>query len=298
MFAFPRPLCMLGLALAFTSAHASDPINLYQGTLGERKVEVALQYTSQYEYVQGYLLDTEHHTSQPLEVTPYSKDVPLLINIMDNPRMPAAALRVRPFVFTHDRDFSGEWIDLRTRERVPFSLTRQTRFSDEQRSSWQGALLQQPQNRGKSFYVHASKAEGEYTGKVDRITIIDLASGSTLQVLDNLALAFNGTRTLTFADYNGDGIIDFRASPIGQRATGGANQEPDQFYLYQPTSNTYQRHTELEALGDKGALKFPAPGWVAQRQGSNYDTGTSDWQYYHFVDPKQLVWQRHSVEPF
>ena len=93
MFAFPRPLCILGLALVFTTAHATDPINVYEGTLGERKVEVALQYTSQYEYVQGYLLDTERHTSLPLEITPYSKDVPLLINIMDDPRMPGAALR-------------------------------------------------------------------------------------------------------------------------------------------------------------------------------------------------------------
>ena len=298
MFAFPRPLCILGLALVFTTAHATDPINVYEGTLGERKVEVALQYTSQYEYVQGYLLDTERHTSLPLEITPYSKDVPLLINLMDNPRMPAAALRARPFVFTHDRDFSGEWIDLRTRDRVPFSLTRKVRFSDEQRSSWHGELLQQPQHHGMSFYVNASKAEGEYVGKVDRITIIDLGTGKPLQVISDLALAFNGSNTLTFADYNGDGVIDFKASPIGERASGGANKAPDQFYLYQPSSNTYQRHAELEALGDKGALKFPSPGWVAQRQDSNYDTATSDWQYYHFVDPQQLVWQRHSVEPF
>ncbi|SPO67768.1 hypothetical protein [Pseudomonas sp. JV241A] len=249
MIPLPRLLLSLSLAtlLPCATVEAALPVSVYQGTQGDTAVEVALTYDAQHQTVEGYWLEAQRQWLIPLERTPYDHRLPLLINLLDNPDLPSAALLIQPFAFSHDRELRGTRVNLRNRERQALELKRVTRFSDRRDASWQGELLQLPLDGRRLFRVHAHKAAGEYVGTVDRITILDRTSGQPVQVIDNLALFFQGSASLSFADFNGDGVIDFKATPVGQLASGGAAGQDPQYYVYQPASNRYELKTEQQA---------------------------------------------------
>ena len=234
--------------LSSAAVLAVPPVHVYQGTQGDTEIEVALTYDAQHKTIEGYWLEPQRQWLIPLERTPYEHRLPLLINILNNPDLPSCALLIQPFVFTHDRELRGARVNLRTRERQTLQLKRVTRFSDRQDSSWQGLLLQLPLDGRRLFRVHAHKGAGEYVGTVDSISIIDRTSGQTVQVIDNLALFFQGSASLSFADFNGDGVIDFKATPVGQLASGGAAGKAVQYYVYQPASDRYALKTEQQAM--------------------------------------------------
>lgn len=244
---------MVRLFIAFTALFASatvlavPPVHVYRGTQGDTAIEVALTYDAQHKTLEGYWLDEQRQWLIPLERTPHDYRLPLLINIFNNPELPSAALLIQPFAFSHDRELTGTRVDLRNRERQALALKRVTRFSDRQDSSWQGELLQLPLDGRRLFRVHAHKAAGEYVGTIDRITVLDRTSGQPVQVIDNLALFFQGTASLSFADFNADGVTDFKATPVGQLASGGAAGQNPQYYVYQADSNRYELKTEQQA---------------------------------------------------
>ena len=244
---------MVRLFIAFAALFASatvlavPPVHVYRGTQGDTAIEVALTYDAQHKTLEGYWLDEQRQWLIPLERTPHDYRLPLLINLLNNPELPSAALLIQPFAFSHDRELTGTRVDLRNRERQALALKRVTRFSDRQDSSWQGELLQLPLDGRRLFRVHAHKAAGEYVGTIDQITVLDRTSGQPVQVIDNLALFFQGTASLSFADFNADGVTDFKAIPVGQLASGGAAGQDPQYYVYQADSNRYELKTEQQA---------------------------------------------------
>ncbi|QBF25912.1 hypothetical protein EXN22_09455 [Pseudomonas tructae] len=245
----PRLFSWLSLAtlLPCFSVQAALPVSVFHGTQGDTAIELALTYDPQHETIEGYWLEEQRQWLIPLERTPYDHRLPLLINLLDNQDLPSAALLIQPFVFTHDRELRGVRVNLRNRERQALELKRITRFSDRQDTPWQGELLQLPLNGRKLFRVHAHKAAGEYVGTIDRISIIDRSTGQTVQVIDNLTLLFQGSASLSFADFNNDGAIDFKAIPVGQMASGGAAGKEQQYYIYQPANDRYALTSELQA---------------------------------------------------
>lgn len=91
------PVLLLGLGLITSTAQA-NPTATYRGTLGDTPVELALTYDSQYGGgMSGYRFSESERLPMALESTPFHPGPGLLINIMDNPTLPAAVVSLQPF---------------------------------------------------------------------------------------------------------------------------------------------------------------------------------------------------------
>lgn len=288
-------LCALLLesGLAFAQAR---PITAYRGTIGETAVDVMLIHDWQLDGMSGYLV-AAGGGPVPLEKTPYREDAPLLLNVMDDPRLPARTLALQPFA-VGARTVTGRAIDLRSRAQQPLRLERVTLFSSDPRIAYDGELLQASADARFQFRVRARKAIGGHSGRVDRITVLDRATGTTVQVLDGLDLFFFGGETLTFADVNGDGVLDFSVTPVRpDDPTRGS--EHAHHYVHQ-ASGGYVRDTALDALAVEGVLRFDGQGRVSLRpqRGIDYRAGTIEWRHYRYVTPTQLEFVMRSEERF
>ncbi|MGG5873161.1 hypothetical protein [Pseudomonas peli] len=271
----------------------------YTGSVGQDKVELILIHDYQLDALSGYLFNQSGRQPVTLEKTPYLDGEGLLINIMDIPRMASAALSLEPFVLGA-QTLQGNWVDLKTRERRSVDLRRAVHFSYESRDAYVGEMLQAKVDKRFYYLVHAQKQVGEPAGRVDHISVRDRVSGELVQKLDGLNLFFRGAETLELVDFNGDGTLDFRVTPMLVRASDGAIVAGDPwYYLYQDAAG-YQRHPSLEALAKRGHLRFDANGRVSLRPeaGVDYQVGTIQWEHYSFAGTLQLKLHARSEETF
>ncbi|AZC19400.1 hypothetical protein C4K40_4016 [Pseudomonas sp. CMR5c] len=295
------PAFLLGLALSSSGASA-DPTTTYRGTLGDTPVELALTYDSQYGGgMSGYWFSEAERLPIPLELTPFRQGEELLINIMDNPTLPAAAVSLQSFSEGAD-SLQGSFIDLRTGGQQPLQLQRVMRFAGSRREAFDGELLQPAQDKDFYFRVHALRHAGEDTGRVDNIRMLSRATGQVVQeVAGQWCLAAIGTRTLGFADFDGDGTVDFQVqgySVSGQG--GGASCAPAQYYLYHPATKAYLRHPLLEQFAVDGTLRFAPGGQMefSKQDFIDYDKRIRRWDYYRVISPDRLEYLSSGEERF
>ena len=197
---------------ASASFAQARPISAYRGTIGDAAVEVMLIHDWQLDGMSGYMVAADG-APVPLEKTPYSADAPLLLNALDDPGLPGRTLVLQPFA-PGARTVVGRALDLRSRLQQPLRLQRETLFSSEPRHAYDGELLQIGADARFLFRVHAHKRAGAHLGRVDRITVIDRATREVAQVIDGVEIVFFGGETLGFADINGDGVLDFKVTPL------------------------------------------------------------------------------------
>jgi hypothetical protein len=296
---------MLVFVLLFASAMLSvagpvfaqaRPITTYRGTIGDAPVELLLIHDWQLDGMSGYLFTEAQRMPVPLEKTPYAEDESLLINVLGDPGLPTAVIALRPFV-PGTKTLRGRSIELRNRVQHEVHLQRVTRFSSDERDTYEGDLLQGQADDRFHFRVHARKAQGEHAGRVDAITVLDRASGEPVQVLDGLDLFFSGTDTLKLDDFNDDGIVDFSVMPM-RPDDPSRTADHRQYYVYQ--HDGYGRDPELEALAAQGVLRFGSGGRVSLRpqNGIDYRAGTIQWRHYRFVTPTRLELLSESEERF
>jgi hypothetical protein len=301
-------LCRLaGLAVACLCASScfsvtplfaqAAPTRVYEGHVGGQSVELSMLEDYHVDSLKGYLLEKRDGRLLTLEETPHKDGEPMTIDVLDARAMPFAAIALRPFS-KDDRKLRGEWIDLRNRARRPIEFEKTAFFTPDSDKAYDGEILQASGDAPFLFRVHARRMKGEYGGLVDRIDIHDRASGRRIQTIDHLILNFNGTATLEFGDYNGDGRVDFRARRLaisvdGARATGAFP-----YYLF--TDNGFHNFAPLDELESNGAVAFPAPGQVEMRPEDkvDFENRIETWQRYRFVTPEKLELQGSDERPF
>ncbi|MDH5823615.1 hypothetical protein QFW77_11515 [Luteimonas sp. RD2P54] len=291
-------LACLAISLAGPVFGQARPVTVYRGTVGGAPVELLLIHDWQLDGMGGYLFTEVRRMPLPLEKTPYAEGGSLLINVLGDPRLPTAALALRPFA-PGAKSLRGRAIDLRSRARQDVLLERVARFSSDPADAYAGELLQGQADARFHFRVHARKARGEHVGRIDAITVFDRASGEPVQVLDGLDLFFSGTDSLVLEDYDDDGVLDFSVMPMRPDDPSRA-AEHRHYYLYRQDAGGYGRAPELEALAAQGALRFGSGGQVSLRpqDGIDHRAGTIQWRHYRFVAPARLELQGQSEERF
>jgi len=275
----------------------ANPTRTYEGNIGGRPAELVTLEDYHIGCVSGYLLDEKAGRLMTLEETPQKGGDPLVIDVLDKDGMPFAALSLRSFSIDAGR-LKGEWIDLHTRKRMPADFRRTAFFTPDADHAYDAGVLQASGEAPFLFRIHARRAKGEHGGLVDRIDIYDRSTGRHVQTIDHLILSFNGTATLTFADFNGDGHIDFYASRLaidgnGERRTGART-----YYLFD--GKQFRNFAPLDALEAKGALAFPKPGWVEVQpmDGTDYDRRVQTWDRYRFVASQRIKFEESEERPF
>lgn len=279
-------------------AHAK-PESTYAGTIGNEPVELVLIHDHQRDAISGHLFDKGTGRYLTLEETPHQEGDTLLINLMTNPHMPGAALLL-PGLQSAQKNLDGQHLDLRSRHTQALKLKRVSYFPTDARESYNGVLLQPYADTDFVFRVHARRASGVHGGHVSRIDVTR-RDGTQVQVLEDLDLVFFGSETLHFADFDGDGIIDFRVTPWMRRHSDGALVSGDfRYYLYRHDQGGYQRHAALEALGAQGPLRAAPNGVISLRpdSGVDYRAGTIEWRHYRFTTADTLELERTSQEHF
>lgn len=283
----PNPfhlLAGLGLfALALPASAGDLPLRVFQGTLDGRPLEVALYHGK--DTLSGYLLERDSQRVTLFEETPWHPDEGVLLNLMDDPKMPSATLQLAPFRLDAPYRIQGARIDLRDRTRQAVKLQDSILFRSDRDRAWDGELQQPDAGPRMSVRVHASKPVDTAVGTIDRITVHDLQSGQDLAPLDNLQLQFDGSRSLTFDDYNNDGVIDFSA---WVREAEGA-PKVRQYFLYQADTQRYERCEPLEQLAQRGDLRHSQNGPIQVLTGRRFDTSTEQWETWQFEGPRQLT---------
>lgn len=284
------PALLVGMALSVPTANA-NPITTYRGTLGDTPVELALTYDSQYGGgMSGYWFSGVERLPMPLELTPYRPDRGLLINIMDNPTLPAAAVSLQPFAEGAEA-LQGALVDLRTGVQQPLRLQRVMRFGGSQREAFDGELLQPAADQQFYFSVHAVRNAGEDTGRVDNIRVLSRATGEVVQeVGGQWCLAPTGTRTLTFEHFDADSTLDFQVQGYSLNGPyGSVLCAPTQYYLYHPQTQAYLRHPQLEQLAAEGTVRFAGGQMEFSKQDFiNFSAGTQRRDYYRVISPDRL----------
>ncbi|ETD37767.1 hypothetical protein U724_19955 [Pseudomonas chlororaphis subsp. aurantiaca PB-St2] len=289
------------MALSVPTAHA-DPITTYRGTLGDTPVELALTYDSQYGGgMSGYWFSEAQRLPMPLELTPFRPGGGLLINIMDNPTLPAAAVSLQPFVEGAEA-LQGAFVDLRTGVQQPLQLQRVMRFGGNQREAFEGDLLQPAADKQFYFSVHAVRNAGEDTGRVDNIRVLSRATGEVVQeVGGQWCLSPTGTRTLTFEHFDADSTIDFQVQGYSLNGPyGSVLCAPTEYYLYHPATQAYLRHPQLEQFAAQGTVRFAAGGQMefSKQDFINFSAGIQRWDYYRVISPDRLEFIQSGEERF
>lgn len=295
------PALLLGLALTTPSAHA-NPTTTYRGTLGSTPVELALTYDSQYGGgFSGYWFTEAERLPIPLELTPFRQGAGLLINIMDNPTLPAAAVSLLPFTEGADA-LQGSFVDLRTGAQQPLRLQRVTRFGDSQRDAFDGELLQPVQDKDFYFSVHAARKAGEEVARVDRIRVMSRVTGAQVQEISGAwCMPAVGTGTLTFGHFQAGAPMDFQAQSYRLAESDGRLWcGPTQYYLYNRESQHYLRHPLLEQFAVDGTLRFSPSGQMefSKQDFINFDQRTRRWDYYRVISPDRLEFLSSGEERF
>lgn len=295
------PALLLCLGLITPTAQA-NPTTTYRGTLGDTPVELALTYDSQYGGgMSGYWFSESERLPMALESTPFHPGSALLINIMDNPTLPATAVSLQPFAEGAEV-LQGSLVDLRTGTQQPLQLQRVTRFGGSQREAFEGELLQPVFDRDFYFSVHAARKAGEEVAQVDSIRVISRATGKRVQEIGGQwCLSSVGTRTLTFGHFHAEARMDFQVQGyrVGE-ADGRVWCSPTQYYLYSRDLRTYRRHPQLEQFAVEGDLRFSPSGQMefSKQDFINYDQRTRRWDYYRVITPERLQYLSSGEERF
>lgn len=292
---------LLGLGLITPTAQA-NPTTTYRGTLGSTPVELALTYDSQYGGgMSGYWFSDSERLPMALESTPFHPGSGLLINIMDNPTLPAAAVSLQPFAEGAEA-LQGSLVDLRTGTQQPLQLQRVTRFGGSQREAFDGELLQPVFDRDFYFSVHATRKAGEEVGQVDSIRVMSRVTGRRVQEISGQwCLSSVGTKTLTFGHFQDEARIDFQAQSYRVAEEDGRLWcSPTQYYLYNREGREYLRHAQLEQFAVDGTLRFSPSGQVefSKQDFINFDQRTRRWDYYRVISPDRLQFLSSGEERF
>ncbi|ROL66130.1 hypothetical protein BK634_25330 [Pseudomonas chlororaphis] len=295
------PALLLAIALTIPTTYA-NPTTTYRGTLGSTPVELALTYDSQYGGgFSGYWFTEAERLPIPLELTPFRQGVGLLINIMDNPTLPAAAVSLLPFTEGADA-LQGSFVDLRTGAQQPLRLQRVTRFGDSQRDAFDGELLQPVQDKDFYFSVHAARKAGEEVARVDRIRVMSRVTGAQVQEISgSWCMPAVGTGTLTFGHFQAGSPMDFQAQRYRLAESDGRLWcGPTQYYLYNRENREYLRHPLLEQFAVDGTLRFSPSGQMefSKQDFINFDQRTRRWDYYRVVSPDRLEFLSSGEERF
>lgn len=294
-----RVLVWLSCVLSGSALAHAKPVSVYAGTIGNEPVELVLIHDDQRNAISGHLFDQGTGRYLTLEETPHEEGDNLLINLMSNPRMPGAALLL-PGLQTAQGNLEGQHLDLQSRHLQALKLKRVGYFPTDVRESYDSVLLQPYADGDFVFRVHARRASGVHGGQVFRIDVTR-RDGTPVQVLEELDLVFFGSETLHFADFDGDGIIDFRVTPRLRRQSDNALVSGNfRYYLYRHDQAGYRRHTALEALGAQGPLRVAPNGVISLRpdKGVDYRAGTIEWQHYRFTAADTLELEHTSQEHF
>jgi len=295
------PALLLGLGLLTPTAQA-NPTTTYRGTLGDTPVELALTYDSQYGGgMSGYWFSESERLPMALESTPFHPGSALLINIMDNPTLPAAAVSLQPFAEGAEA-LQGSLVDLRTGTQQPLQLQRVTRFGGSQREAFDGELLQPVFDRDFYFSVHAARKAGEEVGQVDSIRVISRNTGRQVQeIFGQWCLSPVGTQTLTFGHFQEGARMDFRAQSYRLTEADGRQWcSPTQYYLFNREGREYLRHPQMEQFAADGDLRFSPSGQMefSKQDFINYDKRTRRWDYYRVITPERLQYLSSGEERF
>ncbi|PKM02586.1 MAG: hypothetical protein CVV16_11550 [Gammaproteobacteria bacterium HGW-Gammaproteobacteria-6] len=294
-----RVLVWLSCVVSGSALAHAKPVSVYAGTIGNEPVELVLIHDHQRNAISGHLFDQNTGRYLSLEETPHQEGDNLLINLMTNPRMPGAALLL-PGMRSAQGNLDGQHIDLQNRHAQALKLKRVGYFPTDVRESYDGVLLQPYADTDFVFRVHARRASGVHGGQVSRIDVTR-RDGTQVQVLEDLDFVFFGSETLHFADFDGDGIIDFRVTPRMRRQSDNALVSGNfRYYLYRHDQGGYRRHTALEALGAQGPLRVAPNGVISLRpdKGVDYRAGTIEWRHYRFTTADTLELERTSQENF
>ncbi len=292
---------LLGLGLITPTAQA-NPTTTYRGTLGSTPVELALTYDSQYGGgMSGYWFSESERLPMALESTPFHPGSALLINIMDNPTLPATAVSLQPFA-EGAQALQGSLVDLRTGTQQPLQLQRVTRFDDSQLGAFEGELLQPVFDRDFYFSVHAARKAGEEVARVDSIRVMSRTTGRRVQEISGQwCLSSVGTKTLTFGHFQDEARIDFQAQSYRVAEEDGRLWcSPTQYYLYNRQGRKYLRHVQLEQFAVDGTLRFSPGGQMefSKQDFINYDQRTRRWDYYRVISPDRLEYLSSGEERF
>ncbi len=295
------PALLLGIGLLTPTAQA-NPTTTYRGTLGSTPVELALTYDSQYGGgMSGYWFSDSERLPMALESTPFHPGSGLLINIMDNPTLPAAAVSLQPFAEGAEA-LLGSLVDLRTGTQQPLQLQRVTRFGGSQREAFDGELLQPVFDRDFYFSVHAARKAGEEVARVDSIRVMSRVTGRRVQEISGQwCLSSVGTKTLTFGHFQDEARIDFQAQSYRVAEEDGRLWcSPTQYYLYNREGREYLRHAQLEQFAVDGTLRFSPSGQVefSKQDFINFDQRTRRWDYYRVISPDRLEYLSSGEERF
>ncbi|MGC5703786.1 hypothetical protein J4P02_26670 [Pseudomonas sp. NFXW11] len=295
------PALWLGIVLAAPTAQA-NPTTTYRGTLGSTPVELALTYDSQYGGgMSGYWFTESERLPMALESTPFHPGSALLINIMDNPTLPATAVSLQPFTEGAE-SLQGSLVDLRTGTQQPLQLQRVMRFGGSQREAFDGELLQPVFDRDFYFAVHASRKAGEEVGRVDSIRVISRNNGRQVQEIQgSWCMASVGTQTLSFGHFQEEQRMDFRAQSYRLTEADGRQWcSPTQYYLFYRDSRVYLRHPQMEQFAAEGDLRFSPSGQMefSQQGFTDYEKRTRRWDYYRVISPERLQYLSSGEERF
>lgn len=295
------PVLLLCIGL-FTPTAQANPTTTYRGTLGDTPVELALTYDSQYGGgMSGYWFSDSERLPMALESTPFHPGSALLINIMDNPTLPATAVSLQPFAEGAEA-LQGSLVDLRTGTQQPLQLQRVTRFGGSQREAFDGELLQPVFDRDFYFSVHAARKAGEEVGQVDSIRVMSRVTGRRVQEISgHWCLSSVGNKTLTFGHFQDEARIDFQAQSYRVAEEDGRLWcSPTQYYLYNREGREYLRHAQLEQFAVDGTLRFSPSGQVefSKQDFINYDQRTRRWDYYRVISPDRLEYLSSGEERF
>ena len=295
------PALLLCLGLITPTAQA-NPTTTYRGTLGDTPVELALTYDSQYGGgMSGYWFSESERLPMALESTPFHPGSALLINIMDNPTLPATAVSLQPFAEGADA-LQGSLVDLHTGTQQPLRLQRVTRFGGSQREAFEGELLQPVFDRDFYFSVHAARKAGEEVARVDSIRVMSRTTGRRVQEISGQwCISPVGTRTLTFGHFQAEARIDFQAQNYRLAESDGRLWcSPSQYYLYNRERREYLRHPQLEQFAVEGDLRFSPSGQMefSKQDFINYDQRTRRWDYYRVISPDRLEYLSSGEERF
>ncbi|QIH09590.1 MULTISPECIES: hypothetical protein [unclassified Pseudomonas] len=295
------PVLLLGFGL-FTPTAQANPTTTYRGTLGDTPVELALTYDSQYGGgMSGYWFSESERLPMALESTPFHPGSALLINIMDNPTLPATAVSLQPFAEGAEA-LQGSLVDLRTGTQQPLQLQRVTRFGGSQREAFEGELLQPVFDRDFYFSVHAARKAGEEVALVDSIRVISRNTGKQVQdIRGQWCLSPVGTQTLTFGHFQAEARMDFRAQSYRLTEADGRQWcAPTQYYLFYRESRGYLRHPQMEQFAADGDLRFSPSGQMefSKQDFIDYDKRTRRWDFYRVISPERLQYLSSGEERF
>lgn len=290
--------CVLA-GVAFAQAR---PVTVYRGSVGAVPVELLLVHDWQQDGLGGFFIDAATRIPLDLEKTPFRDGDAPMLNVLDDPALPGSTLVLEPMAHAAPPRLRGRHVDLRTRATAPVALERVVRFSGDARVAYDGELLQPLADGPWEFRVHARKAAGEHTGRVDRISVIDRASGTPVQMIDGLDVRFDGLETLRFGFFDDDDRVDFHVSAVEAPANAGAAAPASarHYYLYDAVAGGYRRHPGLEALVRDGSVAFERPGWFVfrPRDGIDYRAGTEERHRYRLASPRRMELRDISEEVF